>query len=785
MSTSHMYVVKRDGRHQTLDLGKITDRLKNLCDGLSPLIDDGELAMHVVEGIYPGVKTTELDDLAAELSAYRSSWHFDYGILAARIAVSNLHKNTLDSFSGTMDRLFTIKHPKTGKPLPQIDEKVMEFIREHADVLDSAIDHQRDFQYDYFGFKTLERSYLTRWNGNIVERPQHMLMRVACGIWVGDVERALDTYQLLSEGWYTHASPTLFHSGKPNPGLSSCFLLTMKDDSIEGIFDTLKNCAVISKSAGGIGLDITGVRSLDQIIAGTGGTSNGLTPMARVFEAAARYVDQGGNKRKGAFALYLEPWHACVFRFIDLKKSVGSAELRARDLFYGLWIPDIFMRRVAEGGKWSLMSPDDCPGLQDVHSEDFDRLYAEYEAKGWYVRQVEAMDLWKAIITSVIESGAPYILFKDACNRKSNQKNLGTIRCSNLCTEIVQYSSPGEIAVCNLASIALPKFVIDGVFDHQRLYQTVKKVVYSLNRVIDAQYYGRVAETAVSNLRHRPMGIGVQGLADAFHVLRLSFDGPEARRLNKDIFETMYYGALEASMELAQRDGPYDTYQGSPVSQGILQFDMWGVEPDSGRWDWSDLRGRVVAHGIRNSLLIAPMPTASTSQILGNMECFEPRTSNLFFRRTLAGEFCVINKYLQEDLIARGQWTPEMRKAIVAADGSLKHIPGISADLKDIYRTVWEISPKSILEMAADRGPYICQSQSMNLYIARPNFSKVSSVLFKAWRLGLKTGLYYLRTKETSKAQKPTIDPEKIKDHEEATAAVCVRGGPDCVSCSS
>jgi len=768
-----MLVLKRDGHRESVKFDKITARIEKLCYGLdSKFVNPVEVAMKVINGLYDGVSTQELDNLAAEIAATMTTKHPDFARLAARIAVSNLHKVTSKSFSNTMKRLYTYVDPKTGENAPLISKETWKVIKEHAAELDEAIIYDRDFGYDYFGFKTLERSYLMKVDGKVIERPQHLLMRVAVGIHGEDIPAAIETYNLLSEKWFTHATPTLFNAGTPKPQLSSCFLLTMKDDSIDGIYDTLKQCAKISQSAGGIGLSIHNVRAKGSYIKGTGGTSNGIVPMLRNFDMTARYVDQGGGKRKGSFAIYLEPWHADVFDFLDLKKNHGKEEMRARDLFFAVWIPDLFMQRVENNEMWSLFCPNEAPGLADVWGEDFERLYEKYEKEGKFRKQVKAQDLWFEILESQIETGTPYILYKDAANRKSNQKNLGTIKSSNLCTEIVEFTSPDEVAVCNLASLALPKFITEeGKFDHQKLYEITKVATRNLNKVIDINYYP-VAEARNSNMRHRPIGLGVQGLADAFIMLRMPFDSPEARRLNKDIFETIYFGAMEASMELAKQFGPYETFKGSPVSKGIFQFDMWGVTPESGRWDWERLKRDVKQHGVRNSLLLAPMPTASTSQILGNNECFEPYTSNIYTRRTLSGEFIIANKHLMKDLMNLGLWSETMRQKLIAANGSVQSVPEIPQNVKDIYRTVWEISQKSIIDMSADRGAYICQSQSLNIHITNPNFGKLTSMHFYAWKKGLKTGMYYLRSTAAADAIKFTLDKATIQQTTEVDVAL-------------
>ncbi|HEY9006296.1 MAG TPA: ribonucleoside-diphosphate reductase subunit alpha [Ohtaekwangia sp.] len=765
-----MLVLKRDGHRESVKFDKITARIEKLCYGLDPkFVNPVEVAMKVINGLYDGVSTQELDNLAAEIAATMTTKHPDFAKLAARIAVSNLHKVTSKSFSNTMKRLYTYVDSKTGQNAPLISKETYKVIKEHAAELDEAIIYDRDFSYDYFGFKTLERSYLMKVEGKTVERPQHMLMRVAVGIHGEDIPAAIETYNLLSEKWFTHATPTLFNAGTPKPQLSSCFLLTMKDDSIDGIYDTLKQCAKISQSAGGIGLSIHNVRAKGSYIKGTGGTSNGIVPMLRNFDMTARYVDQGGGKRKGSFAIYLEPWHADVFEFLDLKKNHGKEEMRARDLFYAMWIPDLFMQRVENNEMWSLFCPNEAPGLAEVWGEEFERLYDKYEKEGKFRKQVKAQDLWFEILESQIETGTPYILYKDAANKKSNQKNLGTIKSSNLCTEIIEYTSPDEVAVCNLASIALPKFVTeDGKFDHQKLYEITKVATRNLNKVIDVNYYP-VVEAKNSNMRHRPIGLGVQGLADAFIMLRMPFDSEEARSLNADIFETIYFGAMEASMELAKVNGPYETFKGSPVSKGIFQFDMWGVAPTSGRWNWEQLKQEVKKHGVRNSLLVAPMPTASTSQILGNNECFEPYTSNIYTRRTLSGEFIVANKHLMRDLMSLGLWSETMRQKLIAANGSVQSIPEIPQNIKDIYKTVWEISQKAIIDMSADRGAYICQSQSLNIHLTNPNFGKLTSMHFYAWKKGLKTGMYYLRTNAAADAIKFTLDKAALQ---QPTAAI-------------
>ena len=753
-----MYVIKRTGKQESVKFDKVTARIEKLSYKLSPLVDIFEVAKKTIEGIYEGVPTTELDNLAAETAASLTTKHPDYAILASRIAVSNLHKNTLKSFSETMRLLHNYTNPAVGKKMPMIADDIMEIINEHAELLDSTIIYDRDFAFDYFGFKTLERAYLLRIDGKIAERPQHMYMRVAVGIHRNDIESVVKTYHLMSERWFTHATPTLFNAGTPKPQLSSCFLLTMKDDSIEGIYDTLKQTAKISQSAGGIGLAIHNIRATGSYIGGTNGTSNGLIPMLRVFNDTARYVDQGGGKRKGAFAIYLEPWHADVFEFLDLRKNHGKEELRARDLFYALWMPDLFMERVEQNGDWTLFCPNEAPGLSDCHGEEFKVLYEKYEAAGKARKKVKAQDLWFAILDAQIETGTPYLLYKDAANRKSNQQNLGTIKSSNLCTEIIEYTAPDEVAVCNLASLALPRFVINGQFDHKKLYEVTYEVTKNLNKIIDNNYYP-VEEARNSNMRHRPIGLGVQGLADTFILLRLPFESDLAKLLNKNIFETIYFAAMSASKDLAKELGAYETFPGSPLSKGIFQFDMWDVQP-SDRWDWETLRAEVKEFGARNSLLVAPMPTASTSQILGNNECFEPYTSNIYTRRVLSGEFIIVNKHLLKDLVQLGLWNNQMKTQIIAANGSVQNIPEIPAEIKELYKTVWEIKQRNLIDMAADRGAYICQSQSLNLFIDTPSTGKLTSMHFHAWKKGLKTGMYYLRTQAAAQAVQFTVEKQ-------------------------
>lgn len=751
-----MQVIKRDGRREEVSFDKITARLKKLSYGLeTQYVNMIDIAQKVIVGLYDGVTTVELDNLAAETAATMATIHPDYALLAARIAVSNLHKETEKSFHKVVEALYHYVDPKTGERAGLIGDDTFAVITKYKDQLDSAIIYDRDFDFDYFGFKTLERSYLMRMNGKVVERPQHLFMRVAVGIHGEEIEKAIETYNLMSERWFIHATPTLFNAGSPKPQMSSCFLLSMTEDSINGIFETLQRCALISQSAGGIGLSIHNVRATGSYIKGTGGTSNGIIPMLRVFNDAARYVDQGGGKRKGAFAVYLEPWHADIQEFLDLKKNHGKEEMRARDLFYALWIPDLFMERVKQDADWALFDPNEAPGLFDLYGGEFEALYHRYEKEGRQRKYVKARELWNAILESQIETGTPYILYKDAANKKSNQKNLGTIRSSNLCTEIIEYTSKDEVAVCNLASIALPKYVEDGRFDFDKLYEITRVVTRNLNKVIDINYYP-IPEARTSNMRHRPIGLGVQGLADAFILMRMPFDSPEAKQLNKDIFETIYFAAMTESVALATRFGAYETFQGSPLSKGEFQFDLWGEKP-SGRWDWEGLRKQVMQSGARNSLLVAPMPTASTSQILGNNECFEPYTSNLYTRRTLSGEHIVVNKHLLRDLVRLGLWNEDMREAVMAANGSIQGIEEIPQEIRELYKTAYEISQKVIIDMAADRGVFICQSQSLNVFMEAPTFAKLSSMHFYSWQKGLKTGMYYLRSKAATDPIKFTL----------------------------
>lgn len=790
-----MFVLKRDGRKEAVRFDKITARIKKLCYGLHPSVDPTKIAMKVIEGVYDGVTTSALDNLAAEVAATNAVTHPDYALLASRIAVSNLHKNTKKSFTEVMTDLYNYVDPKTGQAASLLAEDVYQVIQKNHEYLDSLIIYDRDFNYDYFGFKTLERSYLLKLDGQVSERPQQMLLRVAVGIHKDDLAAVAETYNMMSEGWFTHATPTLFNSGTPKPQMSSCFLLTTKEDSIGGIYDTLKQCAQISQNAGGIGLAIHDIRAKGSYIKGTNGTSNGIVPMLRVFNDTARYVDQGGGKRKGSFAIYVEPWHADIQDFLELKKNHGKEEQRARDLFYALWIPDLFMKRVKENGSWTLMCPNECPGLTDTWGDEFEKRYTQYEKEGRGRKTIRAQELWQQIIESQIETGTPYMLYKDAANRKSNQQNLGTIRSSNLCTEIIEYTAPDEVAVCNLASIALPKFVKNGEFDHQRLFDVTCRVTRNLNRIIDRNYYP-IPEARNSNMRHRPIGIGVQGLADAFIMMRFPFDSEEARALNRDIFETIYYASCTASKDLAKEEGPYETFEGSPASKGVLQFDMWDVQPTK-RWEWDVLKDEIKAHGLRNSLLLAPMPTASTAQILGNNECFEPYTSNMYNRRVLSGEFIVVNKHLLRDLTKLGLWDDEMKNKLIAYNGSVQNIPEIPDNIKAIYRTAWEIPQKALLDMAADRGAFICQSQSLNIFMENVTYQKLTSMHFYGWSKGLKTGMYYLRTKAARDAIKFTVDKkyqqapttvskeQSLEDQQNADAVACsIENGPDCEMCS-
>lgn len=775
-----MHVTRRDGSAAAIDLAKITDRIEAHAAGLA--VEPIAVAKQVIAGLYDGVSTRELDELAVRTAAGLVTTHPDYDLLAARLQAAILHEDSPERFSEAIAILAARSDP-AGRPAPAVSEELAAVARAHAARIDAEVVAARDFAFDYLGICTLIQSYLQKVDGRIVERPQYLWMRVALGIHAvglgrpaaeADLERAFATYHLMSQRFFTHATPTLFNAGTPKAQMSSCFLLHMHDDSIEGIYKTLTDCARISQLAGGIGLHIHNVRAAGSPISGTGGTSNGIVPMLRNFDATASYVDQGGGKRKGSFAIYLEPWHADIVEFLELKRNTGKDELRARALFYGLWVPDLFMRRVEEDGPWTLMDPARCPGLSDCWGEDFARLYQRYEAEGRGARTMRAQELWRKICEAQVETSMPYIMYKDACNRKSNQQHLGTIKSSNLCTEVVEYTSPDEIAVCNLASVALPAYIgADGAFDHARLHEVVATVTRNLDRVIELNCYP-VAETRTSNLRHRPIGIGVQGLADVLMRLRLPWGSDGARRLNRAIFETIYHAAAETSCRLARELGPHPSFPGSPASRGLLQFDLWYDErrargealPESaeevyctpGRYDWAGLRAGIRAHGLRNSLLLAPMPTASTANVLGNTEGFEPIPSNIFKRNVLSGEFVRINRHLVMDLIGRGLWTPELKDRIVAAEGSIQAVPGIPDDLKELYRTVWEISQRHIIDLAADRGAFICQSQSMNIYLRDASLAKLTSMHFYGWKKGLKTGSYYIRQTAARQAQKVTVD---------------------------
>lgn len=756
-----MFVVKRDGSREAVRFDKISNRVRKVTYGLNQdFVDAIEISQKVIGGIYDGISTWELDNLAAETAASLIPKHPDYSILASRIAVSRLHKTTKKKFSETIQDLYSYIDPETGKEAALISDETYEVVMKNRDKLDSAVIHDRDFNFEYFGFKTLEKSYLLKMFGKPAETPQHMYMRVAVGIWGEDIKNAIKTYELLSTHMMTHATPTLFNAGTKKPQLSSCFLLSMSDDSIPGIYKTLSDVALISQNAGGIGLSIHNVRATGSYIRGTNGKSNGIVPMLKVFNETARYVDQGGGKRKGSFAIYLEPWHADVEDFLELRKNTGKEERRARDLFLALWIPDLFMERVEADGEWSLFSPSEVPGLHEIYGQEFNDAFLAAEAAGKARKTLKARDLWAKIIESQIETGTPYILYKDAANRKSNQQNLGTIKSSNLCTEIIEYTDKDETAVCNLASIPVNKFLRSTdnrtsklmrgkcEIDHELLYNVTYQTTLNLNKVIDVNYYP-TPETLKSNMRHRPIGIGIQGLADLYAIMGLPFSSEEARKINSELFETIYFASMTASMDLAKKNGHYETFPGSPLSQGKFQFNLWGVQDDelSGRWDWAKLRKDVMKNGARNSLLLAPMPTASTAQIMGNNEAFEPFTSNIYTRRTLSGEFIVVNKHLVKDLISLGLWTEDIKNLIIINKGSVQNVPGVPQELKDVYKTVWEIKQKDLIEMSADRGRFICQSQSLNLFIENVNAAKLTAAHFHSWKLGLKTGMYYLRTK--------------------------------------
>lgn len=824
-----MQVVKRDGSKEPVRFEKISNRIRKMTYGLNPdYVDPIEIAQKVIGGIYDGITTEELDNLAAETAASLIPRHPDYSLLASRIAVSKLHKSTKKKFSETIHDLYHYIDPETNQPAGLINDETYKAVMDNKQKLDGAIIHERDFNFEYFGFKTLEKSYLLKMKGRVAESPQHMYMRVSAGIWGNDIKNVLKTYELLSNHMMTHATPTLFNAGTKKPQLSSCFLLTMSDDSIPGIYKTLSDVAAISQNAGGIGLAIHNIRSTGSYIKGTNGTSNGIVPMLKVFNETARYVDQGGGKRKGSFAIYLEPWHADVEDFLDLRKNTGKEELRARDLFLALWTPDLFMKRVEDNLDWSLFSPSDVPGLWEKYGDEFEKAYEEAEALGKARKTIKARDLWAKIIESQIETGTPYILYKDAANKKSNQKNLGTIKSSNLCTEIIEYTDKDEQAVCNLASIPVNKFlrstdartnkILRGrcEVDHKALYDVAYQTTINLNKVIDINYYP-TPETRKSNLRHRPIGIGIQGLADLFAIMGIPFTSPEAMRTNEEVFETIYFASMTASMDLAKRDGKYETFEGSPLSKGEFQFNLWGFSDEqlSGRWDWDKLRKDVMKHGARNSLLLAPMPTASTAQIMGNNEAFEPFTSNIYTRRTLSGEFILVNKHLVKDLISLGLWSEDIKNLIILHKGSIQSIPQIPEDLREVYKTVWEIKQKDLIQMSADRGKFICQSQSLNLFIEGVNSAKLTSAHFHSWKLGLKTGMYYLRTKsavdaiaglgidmtkakkameaieEKAKVEKPIdlgYSSEELKQavEEMDSGIVCSLDDPDnCIACGS
>jgi len=758
-----MNVTKRNGNIETVSFDKILNRIKNIGQEVGIQLNYTNLAMKVIDQLYDKISTTKIDELSAEQCASMASIHPDYNVLAGRIVASNHHKNTSDKFSEVVNELY-FNDDKHGKHFPLVSHELFNTVCQNKDELDSMCDYSKDYLIDYFGFKTLERAYLIRKNKKILERPQHMWLRVAIGIHTDDLVRVRETYNLMSNKYFTHATPTLFNAGTPRPQLSSCYLLSMESDSIEGIYNTLKDCALISKWAGGIGLHIHNVRASASHIRGTNGSSNGIVPMLRVFNNTARYVDQGGGKRNGSFAIYLEPWHADIELFLQMRKNHGDEELKARDLFYALWMPDLFMERVKSGGTWTVMCPDECPGLSDVYGDEFKTLYESYETSGKGRKTLNARDLWFQILDAQMETGTPYIVYKDAANKKSNQKNVGTIKSSNLCSEIIEYSDDKETAVCNLASIALPAFVDTSsgtpVFDYNKLHDIARVVTYNLNRIIDVNFYP-TEKTERSNMRHRPIGIGVQGLADVFMLMGFSFTSPEANKMNKDIFETIYHSALEESCEIAIRDGYYETFPGSPASEGILQFDMWNVDPGSERYDWSDLKSRIQKYGIRNSLLLAPMPTASTSQILGYNECIEPITSNIYSRRTIAGEFIMANKYLMNDLISLDLWNEKIKNNIIANNGSVQQIEVIPLEIREKYKTVWELPMKSLIDMAVDRGAFICQSQSLNLWMEDPNYNSLTSMHFYGWSKGLKTGIYYLRRRGRHQAQQFTIEPDK------------------------
>ena len=859
MQKNEDFVIKRSGKKEVISFDKILNRIKKIGKENNSNLDVNytSLTVKIIDRLYPNIPTTLIDELTAQQCASLSTTNPDYGVLASRILISNHHKNTDTNFFKVTKQLYNFKDVN-GVNHPLISKKYFNVIKSNKSLIQSWLDYDRDYLLDYFGFKTLERAYLMKIDKKIIERPQHMWLRVAIGIHGSDLEKAKETYDLMSQKYFTHATPTLFNAGTPRSQLSSCYLVGMESDSISGIYNTLSDCANISKWAGGIGLHIHNVRSSGSHIRGTNGTSNGIVPMLRVFNSTARYCDQGGGKRKGSFAIYLEPWHGDIESFLDMKKNHGDEEMRARDLFYAMWIPDLFMQRVITNQKWTLMCPDQCPGLSDVYGDDFNKLYTEYENSGKGIKELPARKIWLKILDSQIETGTPYLLYKDHANRKTNQKNLGTIKSSNLCCEIMEYSDDKETAVCNLASIALSKFVIQPnpsddkykhiqsikiysktncgyckrsknllnnnnfkfeeinldddetrhafyktvneeeklenddkinsvpqiyindkriggydkllntlkpYFDFDNLFRVTKVVTKNLNKVIDINFYP-TPKTDLSNKKHRPIGIGVQGLADTFALMNLPFICDESKQLNKQIFETIYYASLESSMEIAETDGPYSTFEGSPASKGILQFDMWGVKP-SNRYNWNKLKTNITKKGLRNSLLVAPMPTASTSQILGNNECFEPFTSNIYVRRTLAGEFVVVNKYLIRELIQDYEWNDDIKNSIIKNNGSIQHLTKLPQHIKNKYKTVWEMSMKNIIDYSADRGAFICQSQSLNLWMKDPVYDKLTSMHVYAWKKGLKTGIYYLRTKAKAAPQQFTIEPEKKNNNVE------------------
>lgn len=768
-----MQVIKRDGRSEDISFDKILRRVKSIGSEANLTLNYTQFVMRVIDQLHDNITTHQIDELAAEQCATLVTTHPDYGTLASHIVVSNMHKQTDDKFSDAMKRLSSFTN-QSGKQTTLLDPNVFSFIEAHSDTLNNMVSDRRDYLLDYFGLKTLERSYLMKVNGKLVERPQYMFLRVACGIHslsqegsiVDTLSAIKETYDLMSQKFYTHATPTLFNSGTPRPQMSSCYLIAMEEDSIDGIFNTLKDCAMISKWAGGIGLHVHNVRSEGSHIRGTNGISNGLVPMLRVFNSTARYVDQGGGKRNGSFAVYLEPWHPDILDFLELRKNHGDEETKARDLFYALWVPDLFMKRVKENGSWSLFCPDQCPGLAEVYGAEFEALYTKYEREGKARKIMEARKLFFAVLESQMETGTPYLLYKDAANAKSNQKNLGTIKSSNLCTEIIEYSDKDETAVCNLASLSLSSFVKDDkTFDYEKLVDVSRVVTRNLNKVIDVNFYP-TEKTKTSNMRHRPIGIGVQGLADVFARMDLPFHSDSARQINRDIFESIYYGAVYESVELAKKHGSYESYAGSPASEGKLQFDLWNVKPGNTRYDWASLKRRMKKYGLRNSLLLAPMPTASTAQILGNNEAFEPFTNNIYKRRTNAGEFLIVNKYLMKDLLDIGLWSKELKDNIVENGGSIQHIVGIPEHIKNKFKTVWEIPMRHVIDMAADRGAFICQSQSMNLWVEDPTFPILTSMHFHSWQSGLKTGMYYLRRKPKHQPQQFTIIPKNNKNGE-------------------